>query len=217
MAKVVELAELIDFARTTSERLAEDGDNTGLATSGIEFLRRYGGADSTFYEAALLCSKALFQGDRIPAFYAAQRVGALLRGWADFVETGLTTSPPFGLAARTEAANDLMEQAESLLADGAVHVAVPVMIAGAAIEELLRGLWTTTTEPLAGQPGIVAYGEALKKAGVLDKDAVKDLVSIAGTRNIASHGHFAEISREIATVFVDRSNLFISQHRSAAS
>jgi hypothetical protein len=142
-------------------------------------------------------------------------VAGLLHGWADFAAIGLASAPTFDLAARTEAANDLMEQAEALLADPDVHPAVPVMIAGAAIEELVRGLWTTTTQPLAGQPGIVAYGEALKKANVLDRNAVKDLISLAGHRNDAAHGHFDTITAVIAKVFVDRANLFIAQHRIA--
>lgn len=138
----------------------------------------------------------------------------MLQSWAEFVESGLAKAPPFVLAARTEAAGDLVEQASQLLGETDHHPPAAAMLAGAAVEEFLRGLWETTTEPLAGQPGIVAYAEALRKAGELDKGDVKDLIGIADVRNDAAHGDFGKIDEARAQLLVDRVALFLQKHRS---
>ena len=213
MPKPPDLPELIAYARKTAQALAQPGagGSTGLATSGLEFLRKYAGTDSSFYEGASTFAAGLVHLRSGSAHNGITGISRLLEGWADFAETGLATAPTFDLAARTEAANDLMEQAETLLADRNVHHAVPVMIAGAALEELLRGLCTTIAEEILSA-NITSYGVALQKAGVLDKTGAKELVSLADIRNTAAHGHFTKITDADARVFVSRVNLFLSKH-----
>jgi hypothetical protein len=53
MAKPTDPAALIDYARSTAKALEHGSHDLGLATSGVEFLRRYAGPESTYYSAAL--------------------------------------------------------------------------------------------------------------------------------------------------------------------
>src|SRR5690606_35947574 len=107
---------------------------------------------------------------------------------------GFLTAVPFEVAARVEAATDLMEQVAQLLVDRTVHVAAPIVLAGAALEELLRSLWHQLGSPtLNGRPGINSYANALKDAQLLDKQDVKDITAWAGLRNDAAHGDFGAL------------------------
>jgi hypothetical protein len=212
MPKPPDQRELIAHARRMAAALGSPGSGrTGEATNGVEFLRKYAGPDSSHYRAASSFAEGLINLRSAAAENAIIGIGLLLASWADYADSGLATAPAFDLAARTEAANDLMEQAESLLADGKVHNAVPVMIAGAALEELLRGLHTTTSEPLPSM-SITNYGVALQKAGIIEAKDSKELLSLAAIRNDAAHGHFEKITEDDARVFVSRVNLFLGKH-----
>lgn len=132
--------------------------------------------------------------------------------WARYVETGMANAVPYGKRFRIDAATDLMQQVHVLLDDAAVHPAVSVMVAGAALEEMLRSLFQETAEQIIGNPGLEKYGAALKKAGVITKEQAHQVTSMAATRNDAAHGNFDAVTRESARLFVDRVNFFITQH-----
>jgi hypothetical protein len=76
-----------------------------------------------------------------------------------------------------------MEQVQVLLDDPKVHVAAPVVLAGAALEEFLRSMLATTPAAVVvGRPGIQAYAEALRKVEVLAAQDVKDITAWAAQR-----------------------------------
>lgn len=206
--------KLIEFANLHAARLAGPPHSVGVATAAAQFLRQFAGADSDFYRAA---AKAASDSAQFPNSLvqtdAHRHLAELLRSWADYVESGVASAKPFALAARIEASGDLMEQVSRLLEDRDVIPAVPVMLAGAALEEILRGMSEVSGAEPAGRPSITSYAEALKKVELLTANDVKDLTSLAGTRNEAAHGHFDIITKEVASLYVQRVAFFLAQHR----
>ena len=211
--KPAETSELVKFARSEADRIMSADRDVGAVAPGAEFLRRYAGPDSEFYKATeMILAQVKAAPQSMAASTSKGAMANLLRSWADFVETGLATAPPFALAARAEVAGDLVDQAAELLGETDFLPAAAVMLAAAGLEELLRGLSSTISVAIAGIPSIVSYGEALKKTGVLDKGDVKELIALADVRNDAAHGNFALVTEERARVFTDRVRLFLAKH-----
>ena len=181
----------------------------GATVQAREFLNTQA-SETRFAETA----DAIFQQSS-NAKVAILAVADSLSGWVEFVNQGLINERPFEVRARVEVAGDLMEQVERLLEDVETHVAAPISLAGAALEEFLRSMHFGCSEPIAGNPGIAAYASALRKAGLLTKQDEKDITSWAGQRNEAAHGRFDELSRERARLMADGINLFMRQHLTA--
>lgn len=138
------------------------------AAGALEVLRRFAG-DSDFYRAAI---EGL--ATDMSAFEYLERLARILEQFAAGRSGGLLSAVSFEVAARVEAATDLMEQVKQLLSDGAVHVAAPIVLAGASLEELLRSMWHHAGSPeLSGKPGINSYAPALKNAHVIDKQELR--------------------------------------------
>ena len=176
----------------------------------MEFLRRH--APGTQF---LATAEALVRRDeQIGSGIAIRGMADLIDDWANFVEAGMAEMPSFEVAARVAAANDLMEQVQALLDDQKVTPAAPVMLAGAALEEFLRSRVALLAAVVAGRPSISSYASALRTAGDLSAQDVKDITSWGGQRNEAAHGEFDKLSRQRAQLMVDGINLFIRQKTS---
>lgn len=213
-----EQSKLIQWVQEETGRLAlraRDSEGTAAnpgvlrahAAGALEFLRRH--APGTQF---LSSAEAVFQSDRQE--YVSEGLNAVagvLEAWSQFVREGMAEMVAFEVGARIEAATDLMEQVQQLLADNKVHPAAPVVLAGAALEEFLRSRIATLRVAVAGKPGISSYAGALRTAGDLSAQDVKDITSWAGQRNEAAHGEFELLSRERAQLMVDGINLFIRQ------
>jgi hypothetical protein len=178
-----------------------------LAAAALDFLHRQS-PGSGFDVSA----EAIFSGQYPPkAWHALRRLAGLLEDWVKYVEEGLADVVGPDARARLDASTDLMEQVQQLLDDSKVYPAAPIMLAGAALEELLRSLVITHNAKVKGKPGLQAYSEALRTAGVLTPQDVKDVTSWAGVRNEAAHGQFADLSRQRAALMADGVNLFMRQ------
>lgn len=177
------------------------------SVAAIEFLRLQA-PNSHFHQTAV----ALFdQGSGLDAPDAYRQLAQVLDDWANFVDAGWTTQVPYAARARVDAATDLLEQVQTLLDDSRVHPAAPVVLAGAALEELLRSLVVTHAAEVKGRPGLTTYATALQVAEVLSAQDVKDVIAWAGQRNQAAHGQFDELTRQRAQIMVESINLFMRQ------
>jgi hypothetical protein len=203
----------IEWARSEADRLVHlHGGRTVLAddkrwalTEALEFLRLKAGSRSEFYVRAVDAAK------RVHMARASEIVAAALIGWVDFVNRGIAEAP-VEAQARVAAATDLMEQVETLLGDKRVHPAAPVMLAGAALEEMLRSIVDASGAKPKGKPGINVYATALRQAGVLSAQDVKNVSSWAGMRNQAAHGEFTQIEIANARLMAQGVNLFMQKH-----
>lgn len=206
--------ELINWARTEAERLRKVphrgiGDSSPLAYADVapafDFLTRQ--APGTHWEREAQNGQKYFGY----AFELLEYAAKLLDAWADYVEAGLANAVPIEVEARVTAASDLMEQVDRLLDDPDVHVAAPVVLAGAALEEFLRALLPRDLG-INGKPGLDKYGAQLKKSGVIGATDAKDITAWAGQRNDAAHGHFEQLNRDRARIMADGINLFMRRH-----
>jgi hypothetical protein len=209
-------SEDIDWAQDQARSLAELTDapfdpfnpykDKARLIAVVEFLRLKAGARSQFYLQAVDAVK------RWQVTVSAPVVAGVLVQWVDFVERGISEMP-VEAQARAAAANDLMEQVETLLQDKRVHPAAPVMLAGAALEEMLRSLVDTAEIKVKGKPGITSYANALREAEVLSVQEVKDVTSWGGMRNEAAHGKFDRIELANAGLMAQGINFFMQRHR----
>lgn len=180
-------------------------DERGAVLPAIEFLRLKAGPRSELYlQAAEAARKA--------HMHTAVKVARwALETWIELVEDGLVELP-VEAQARIAAATDLMEQVETLLADRRVHPAAPVMLAGAALEEMLRSMVDTSGAKIKGKPGINTYASALRALEELTAQETKDITSWAGMRNNAAHGQFDQIELANARLLAQGINLFMQKH-----
>lgn len=171
----------------------------GKVSGALEFLRLYA-PGSAFEERARTCMTGGFAKDALIG------VARCLEQWATMTRNGLVAGQPYEVRARVEAATDLMEQVQSLLSDAEVHPAAPIVLAGAALEELLRSMIEAGPHEVKGKAGLNAYATALQLAGDLNRQEHKDVTSWAGLRNDAAHGRFDGLSRARAQLMVDGVN-----------
>lgn len=179
------------------------------ATAALEFLRQHGGEYSDFYKNA---AAVFFNESPMDGGLALLAVGEILEQWALYEVSEMASLPSYEVRSRQDAATDLMEQVQSLLDDRKMHDAPPVMLAGAALEEFLRSLVAANSCSIIGKPGINTYAQALKAAGAISAQDLKDITSWAGQRNEAAHGLFEDLSRARTQVMVDGINLFMRKY-----
>lgn len=197
------------WATTEAQRLhhlaSDDAAASTEITAARAFLLRYGGPD---FVTPLDAVRTTGSG-----WTLCRAASAALDSWLIYDAAFRGPSDP-AVQFRREAATDLLEQVQVLLDDSSVHPAVPVMVGGAALEEFLRSLYIATAEPpeIAGVPSITKYGEALRKVDAVDRHAMHVINNMGATRNLAAHGHFDQINRDTAQLFVQQVNLFIAQH-----
>lgn len=215
----------LEWARAEAQRLLALRTQSGVASDIYQSGHRYlvapteaflaTHAKGTPFEANVLEIWAGRSMSMTPR-EALEKTAHVLLDWVTFVETGMAATLPYEARSRVDAASDLMEQVQRLLDDKTVHFAAPIVLAGAALEALLRSL--VATRPVAkvvGKPGITTYATALASAGALSKQDVKDLTAWAGLRNDAAHGDFEGLSRERAGNMADGVNLFMQKYAPA--
>ena len=140
-------------------------------------------------------------------------LSAILLAWVQQVESGVTQiqSGVEGDNVRLVATTDVMEQVRALNADRSVHPAAPIVLAGAALETALRARRLEKQVPIDGRGSITGYAKALRIAGFLSKQDVKDIEQMGGLRNSAAHGEFDELSRERAGLMEQQVNLLLTR------
>jgi hypothetical protein len=199
----------INWAKGEAQRLRGLGESErdygtpGTIVAAVTFLRVHAGATSTFSEAAEHADNQS---------WGLRTIADALECWCSYVEAGLPLDEPFELRSRVEASTDLMAQVDILLSETGVHPAAAVMLAGAALEELLRGLVLGNGLAVSGHLGINSYASALREKELISKQDKKMVDAWGGLRNEAAHGNFANVTRDQAMVMMDGVNLFVSKY-----
>ncbi|WP_419552664.1 hypothetical protein [Candidatus Poriferisodalis sp.] len=184
------------------------GSIRARAAAALDFLERFAGSTSRWAQAAHQVYEK--NGENQSMESGARAIGDVIQEWSDLVRSG-QIKPAFvdALGLRGVASTDLMEQVRALNTDATVNPAASIVLAGAALEIVLRsaveqlGLTTSRT------PGISAYAEALRASGVLGRQDLKDIEQMAGLRNLAAHGRVEDLSRERAGVLEQQVNIFL--------
>jgi hypothetical protein len=202
----------IEWARAEAGRLREVADSAHVASlsvsnSTVRALQFFSDhASGTTFEA--INASRHYQRPAEPF----EKMAFQLEEWATYQESGMANLKPFDVRFRIEAATDIMELVHLLLKDPELHSAAAVVLAGAALQEFLRSMQFDCGEPIKGKPGISVYAEALRKADLLTRGEVKDIIGWADQRNDAAHGEFGEIAKERTLLMVDGIHLFLSKH-----
>lgn len=189
-------------------RILEEGRRLHTEASSarpiVEYLRVHAGVDSEMYQSVRHTAGSPLEREWIAAAKAS------LAEWLMLAERGLVGDRGGLLGARFEAATDLMEQVQILLDDKQIHPAAPVMLAGAALEQALRGL-VESKQLTVARTGIGGYSDALRTAKVVTRQQKKDIDSWGGLRNSAAHGEFDSLSLDAAQLMAMGVNLFLQQ------
>lgn len=178
------------------------------AFGALEFFRTYAGPDSAWTQRANMVYDN--HGDNQSAESGARNLGDLLRAWADQVEAGIVEIA--GSRAWAEVgvvSTDIMRQVRKLLEDRANHPAAPIVLCGAALEIALRSVADAYNVPLPTKPTLSTLSGALRGAGILTVQDVKDLEQCGGVRNAAAHGDFDTLSIERAGLMELQTNLLL--------
>jgi hypothetical protein len=178
------------------------------AVSALDFLERFAGHESQLFVRAqrLLDS----DGNRKSRVTGARAIAAVLRVWCRQVEGGiLVPRHAEALEARSLVSTDLMVQVQTLVEDREVHVAAPIVLAGAALEMGLRSAVEELGLDYGNKGSISAYAQALRRAQILTVQDVKDVEQMGGIRNSAAHGQFEDLSRERAGLLQQQINMFL--------
>jgi hypothetical protein len=178
------------------------------AVNALDFLQRFAGSESQLFVRAqhLLDS----DGSRKSRVTGARAIAAVLRVCCLQVEAGiLVPRHAEALGARSVVSTDLMVQVQSLIDDSEVHVAAPIVLAGAALEIGLRSAVEELGLDQGNKRSISSYAQALRGASVLTVQDVKDVEQMGGIRNMAAHGQFGDLSRERAGLLQQQVNMFL--------
>jgi hypothetical protein len=225
---VPQVKQVLEYARTQADELAKDmtmqpgGQGYGpywkahdqaaeariaaRAVAALEFFRQYAGVDSVWAQRAV----TTYEENRHSSETGARALGDLLRAWADQVDAGIVEIA--GSRAWTEVgivSTDVMGQVRRLLEDRAVHPAAPIVLCGAALEIALRAVADARNVPLPAKPTMNTLTGALRGAGLLTVQDVKDLEAVAGVRNQAAHGQFGDLSGERAGLMEQQTNILL--------
>ena len=172
----------------------------------LEFFRVYVGEQSNFYK----------QLQEIPKIsgtdgHRTYQVEAVLSGYLNYLANDLETGVSIFRRVQIDTVSDILEQAQGILRDNKLHPAAACVIIGAGLEEFLRtwveqeNLMTSSTKK-----SIDSYAKILKEADLLNKQDHKDIISWAGLRNSASHGHWQEVEdRNKIELMLQGVNLFM--------
>ena len=178
-------------------------------TAACAFLDQFTGTGSLWSEEA----RVVFdnEGELQSMESGARAVGDVIKEWTRMVRSG-QAKPKLAEAfsARAASSTDLLEQVRALNEDDSVTPAAPIVLAGAALEVALRAALDELDIPVTGR-SINTYAQALRQAGVLNKQHTKDVTQMAGVRNAAAHGNHEDLSRKGALLMEQQVNHFLDR------
>jgi hypothetical protein len=203
--------ELSVHARRLAQEIFGEADYArflAINAKACEFLRKFSGRSAFLQLAEDTMKSGIPEGP--------QATYENLEAFADYVDSGLHDELSPERRAQLDVVSDLLEQAQALLENGTVHPAAPAVLIGATLEEFLRTWIEQKALSLGGRkPGLDAYIQVLRDAGLVSKQDGKDIVAWAGVRNHAAHGEWEHVgTRETVGLMLQGVNLFMRKYES---
>jgi hypothetical protein len=168
-----------------------------------EFLRMYAGPQTSFYKEATQVKGA-----------DSYMIEQILRGFIEYVETGLNTGISPERRAQLDVVSDFLDQGNLLLDTKGVHPAAPAVLIGATLEEFLR-TWVESAGLTLGnkKPSLQSYADVLYSENFITRQDVKDITAWGGVRNHAAHGEWDEVSdKQRIRLMLEGVNLFMRKY-----
>lgn len=116
-----------------------------------------------------------------------------------------------GESHRDLAATDLLGQVHQLLEDDDVHPAAPIVLAAAALEEVLRDRVESSGLSIDGKPSLFTYAASMRRARILSEPERTAIEWVAKLRNDAAHGRFDDLDPAQAPLVASQVNLLLSK------
>lgn len=132
----------------------------------------------------------------------------------EYIENDLLRTISITREIQLDTVSDHLEMAENLLNDKGVHPAAAVVIIGASLEEFLRNWLEDLHFDLSTtKHNIDSYTKELKSLQMINKQDIKDIISWAGIRNDAAHGHWENVNdRNRVKLMLEGINLFMRKY-----
>ncbi len=184
-------------------------DRSALRIESREFIRRFVGESSDFYQ---ILNNPIHDWNEFE-----RRAKNVMASFIKFTENGLLSNLSYEREIQIDTVSDFLGQANALLTDTKIHPSAPSVIIGAALEEFLRN-WLEDEGVDLGtiKNSLDTYSQELKKRNLINKQDCKDITAWAGTRNDAAHGHFEEVNdRQKIKLMLEGVNLFIRKYTPA--
>ncbi len=183
------------------------------ATAALDFLERFAGIDSRWSQDA----RKVFanNGEKQSMESGARAVGVLITEWVRMVACG-QVKPRLveSFSVRAASSSDLLDQVRALNENKEVAPAAPMVLTGAALEVALRAAIEELGLTIE-RSGINAYAQVLRRAGVLNRQDMKEVTYLAGLRNKAAHGEHDLLSRKGAILMEQQVNGFLARFEQA--
>jgi len=175
----------------------------GALIKSKEYIKSHIGESNEFYWAIATLEDG----------FAKEKLIALLESLSQYIKDGLFLELSPKDQAIQEIASDTLSQALLMLDNQQNHPAASCFLAGVTLETYLRKWIEREKIPIAGNPSIKKYADALKSANKIKSQDVKDIDSWAGLRNHAAHGQWAEIAdKKRVQLMVEGIGLFVRKY-----
>ena len=154
-----------------------------------EMIKSYIGKNNSFYSELESITPEWIPSDAMDA------ADVTLKRFISVVERDLISGISLNRKIQTDVVSDILEQAQEILNDEKFHPASSAILIGAGLEEFLRNWVEDSNIDISGHKlSIDTYAKALKDKELIDKQDSKDIISWAGIRNDAAHGHWDNLN-----------------------
>lgn len=172
------------------------------AVSCLSFIGLVIGKNSEYY---LWFSETAKEVDSFPS---AEKCHAILKAAYENYKGGFL----FDLSKRIQAEtfDDFLEQAEYLLSDGFIGVAI--VTAGAVLEDTLRKMCEANRISITDKPKLNRMNDDLAKAGAYNALTQNKIKWLAGLRNDAAHGKWDDLKKEDAEDMIKATRRFVEDY-----
>lgn len=197
-------SQILDHLKKLLKR-GEQYEGSAYLSAAKELIKLAVGTSNTYFEGLIQLEQRGLADD-----YLAEYVDSMLRAFKDSVELDLIFKMSIERKAQLNVVNDYLEQADHLLNTKDIHPAAAAIVIGASLEEFLRNWCEELGKEVTKNDGIDAYSKFLRDKDVLGKQDSKDILSWAGIRNDAAHGHWSSVDdRKRIQLMLESVNHFI--------
>ena len=178
---------------------------SGFVAEIKEMINSYIGKNNAFYSTLAEITSDWQADDAIAA------ADLTLKRFISVVERDLISGISLNRKIQTDVVSDILEQAQEILNDEKYHPAAAAILIGATLEEFLRNWVEDEKLDISGKKqSIDCYSKVLKEKELIDKQDLKDIISWAGIRNDAAHGHWENLNdRKRIILMIEGVNYFM--------
>lgn len=198
--------QTIEWAKTIHPN-PNDIYSSGFVAEIKEMIISYIGKNNAFYSELESITPRWDQSEAIGFAYQT------LKRFISVVERDLISGISLNRKLKAEVVSDILEQAQEILKDEKFHPASAAILIGAALEEFLRNWIDDENIDLSGKRLCLdTYSKVLKEHELIVTQDSKDIISWAGIRNDAAHGHWENLNdRRRILLMMEEVNYFMKR------